>query len=138
MYRITKMLLKSQWGNGTSDKRMSISNLKLSQNDLTLLVLVIEGYLKSLDLPTLYPEHLCEYRPVLEKLKATFQRIVVAHGAVQLSLSMLDVIALGEAVEGFIRLFERSEPPPQGTPFALVKLNQFRRELAMIKVPSVH
>jgi hypothetical protein len=137
MYGITKTLFKSQWCTGAIDKKMSTSRMKLSQHDLTLLVLIIDGYLKSLELPTIYPEHLCEYSPVLEKLKATFQETVISHGSVQLSLSMLDVIALEEAVEGFMRLYERSKPSPQGTQIALVKLNQFRQELAKMKVPPI-
>jgi hypothetical protein len=112
--------------------------MKLSQHDLTLLVLIIDRYLKSLQLPTLYPEHLSEYRPVLEKLRATFQEIVIAHRPVQLSPTMLDVIALDEAVEGFTRICERSRPSAQGTQIALVKLNQLRQELAEMKVPPIH
>ncbi len=138
MYSVTKTLLKSQWCTGTTYKSISISNMKLSQHDLTLLVLIIDRYLKSLQLPTLYPEHLSEYRPVLEKLRATFQEIVIVHRPVQLSLTMLDVIALDEAVEGFTRICERSRPFPQGAHIALIKLNQFRQELAEMKVPPIH
>lgn len=122
----------------TFDKSLSVSRMKLSQNDLTLLVIIIDGYLKSLDLPTLYPEHLCEYSPILEKLKATFQEIIISHRPLQLSLTVLEVIALDEAVEGLLRIFERSRPSPQGTQMALVKLNRFRQELTKMKVPSVY
>jgi hypothetical protein len=135
MYGVTKTLLKSQWCTGTTYKSISIANMKLSQYDLTLLILIIDRYLKSLQLPTLYPEHLCEYRPVLERLRATFQEIVIAQRPVQLSLTVLDVIALDEAVEGFTRICERSKASRLGTYMALVKLDQFRQELVKMKVP---
>ena len=138
MYSITKTLLKSQWCTGATYKSINIANMQLSQHDLTLLILIIDRYLKSLQLPTLYPEHLSEYQPVLEKLRATFQEIAIVHRPIQLSLSMLDIIALDEAVEGFTRICERSRPSPQGTQIALIKLKQLRQELAEMKVPPIH
>jgi hypothetical protein len=92
--------------------------------------------LKSLLLPYVYPEHSAQHSWTLQQLKARFQVLAKTQADTQLLLTELDVIALDEAVEGFIRICERSKQSPQGTQIPVERLNEFRQQLAKMKLPG--
>ncbi len=116
---------------------MGIPRIHLTQNDLALLAIIVDGYLKSLLLPHVYPEHSAQHSWTLQQLKAKFQAHAKTRADSQLLLTELDVIALDEAVEGFIRICERSKPSLKGTQIPVAQLNEFRQQLAKMKLPEI-
>jgi hypothetical protein len=112
---------------------MDIPSINLTQNDLVVLAIIVDGYLKSLLLPHAYPEHTAAHSWTLQQLKARFQVLAKKQGDTQLLLTELDVIALDEAVSGFIRICERGKPSSRRRSLSIAELNRFRQELAKMK-----
>ncbi len=117
--------------------KMGIPHIHLTQKDLAFLAIVVDGYLKSLLRPDVYPEHSARHSYTLQQLKAKFQTLAKTQGDTRLLLTDLDVIALDEAVSGFIRICERSKRSPQGVSITVAELNEFRRQLAKMKLPEI-
>ncbi len=115
---------------------MDVPSINLTQNDLALLAIIVDGYLKSLLLPHVFPEHSAEHSWTLQQLKAKFLASARTKRDTQVLLTELDVIALDEAVSGFIRICERSKPSLRGTSIPVEKLNEFRQQLAKMKSPE--
>jgi hypothetical protein len=116
---------------------MGIPHINLTQNDLSVLAIIVDGYLKSLLQPYVYPEHSAQHSWTLQQLKAKFQTLAKKKSDTQILLTELDVISLDEAVEGFIRICERSKQSPRRTQIPIARLNEFRRQLAAMKLPEI-
>jgi hypothetical protein len=116
---------------------MDVPQVNLTHNDLAFLATVIDGYLKSLLLPYVYPEHSTRHSPKLQELKAKFQAIAKGKRDMPVLLTELDVIALEEAVLGFIRICERGKLSLPGTAITVAQLKEFRQQLAKMKLPEV-
>jgi hypothetical protein len=116
---------------------MGIPRIKLTQNDLALLAIIVDGYLKSLLMPNVYPEHSARHSWTLQQLKTTLQALAKTKHDTQLLLTELDVIALDEAVEGFIRICERTKQSSQKDRIPVERLNEFRQQLAKMKLPEI-
>jgi hypothetical protein len=88
---------------------MNVSPLILGNNDLTALRMITDSYLESLLRLDISPEHSSGNSAALEKLREMFVQMRGEGCDVVLFMTEPDVIALDEAIEGYIRIFKCSQ-----------------------------
>ncbi len=116
---------------------MGVPRIRLTQNDFVILVIAIDAYVISLQMPQMYPEHSNRYVPILENLRAILWSLVKLGWKKDFLMTEPQVIALDEAVLGFMRICERSKRNEAGYPRTLVMLNQYHQLLEEMKLPPV-
>jgi|SRR5579859_3069026 len=116
---------------------MSIPRLKLTQGELSLLVYAIDAYLQSLDLPDLFPEHSSKYQHILSDQRLIFFTLATAYRDFDLVMTEPDIIAVDEAVRGFMRICERLKKGAWGYPQAMSMLTRIHEKLEQMKLPPI-
>ena len=108
---------------------MGIPRIRLTQNDFAILVVTIDAYIESLHVPDIYPEHSASYAPILLHLRSIFWSLVKRKWDGDFLMTEPQVIALDEAVRGFMRICERCKKDETGYPRTVAALTQYHQWL---------
>ena len=108
--------------------------ISLNHAELSLLVYAIKAYDQSLDLPELFPEHSGRYSHILSEQRLIFFTLATAYRDFDLVMTELDIIALDEAVQGFMRICEHLKKGAWGYQQAMSMLTCIHEKLTHIKL----
>jgi hypothetical protein len=111
---------------------MNVSPLILGNNELVALRMIIDRYLECLLTPEAAPPH--SSRAVLKKLREMFVQMREEGGNMVLFMTEPDVIALDEAIEGYIRMFKCSHLSARKKRPVIACLKRSREGLAEMKL----
>lgn len=117
---------------------MSLARIFLSQTDYNALLTIIDGYVQSLRIPDLFPEHTSTHLMILAKLRNTFVVMSCIEPTFALPMTDPEVRALDETVAGYIRICERLTQPSNERDAAIQRLKEFREELERFKLPTLN
>ena len=116
---------------------MRVPRTQFTQNDFAILVITIDVYIESLQLPHLYPEHSAYYLPLLQNLRSILWALVKIGWEGDFLLTEPQVIALDEAVQGFIRICHRCKQGERGYPRTVAVLTRLHNQLEQLKLPAL-